>query len=130
MRLQDFFFGDVEKPPRHCPACDNDLSEFPYYQLHPGPVARKLLGLAWVLLPIMTALFLYQLLGEEVPGWLPRLPRSFSAVSGYFILAYVCAPSLLVYSISILLPKRRRVICQRCSWYREYSYRPGMFGAG
>jgi hypothetical protein len=30
-------------------------------------------------------------------------------VSGYFLVAYICTPSLLVYSLTLLIPRMRRV---------------------
>ncbi len=109
-------------PPRHCPACGDDLSEHPYYQLHPSPVTRRLHTLARLLLPVMTVVFFVQLATQS---FMP----SFSVVSGYFIVAYICAPSMLVYSVSLLMPRDRRVICLHCSWYRDYPFRWGIFEA-
>ena len=54
---------------------------------------------------------------------------SFGFVSGYFSLGYICIPSLLVYSVSVLMPRDRRVICLHCSWYRDYPFRWGLFEA-
>ncbi len=66
----------------------------------------------------MAVVFLFQL-------FTGRFLSSFSVVSGYFIVAYICGPSLLVYGVSQLLPRVRRVICLRCSWYCDYPFRWG-----
>lgn len=47
----------------------------------------------------------------------------FGTGAGYFALLVIGGPSLLLYAVSRLLPKRRLVICQRCSWNREYPHR-------
>lgn len=113
---------DAHKPPRHCPECGHDLSEYPYYLLRPSPFARKLQRLAAMLLPAMTVLFLVLLFrGAFLP--------SFSIVSGYFILAFICAPSLLRYSVSLLMPRTRRALCLHCSWYHDYPFSWGPFEA-
>ena len=49
--------GVPTEPPRHCPTCGQDLSQYPYYQLQPGPFTRKLLALARLLIPVMTVSF-------------------------------------------------------------------------
>ena len=110
------------RPPRHCPTCGQDLSEHPYYQLRPSPFAGKLLWLAKVLIPVMAVFFLYLFFSGN---FLP----SFSVVSGYFILVVICGPSLLLYSVTLLIPRTRRVICLHCSWYRDYPFRMGTFEA-
>ncbi|MEE8526874.1 MAG: hypothetical protein V3T72_23310, partial [Thermoanaerobaculia bacterium] len=77
--------GPASQPPRHCPACGNDLSPYPYYQLVPSPFAHQLLVLARLLLPVMTGVFLVQLFsGNFLPNY--------SHASGYLILAYICTP--------------------------------------
>ena len=43
----------------------------------------------------------------------------------YFIAAYIATPSLLIYSVSILFPKDRRVICLHCSWFRDFAFQMG-----
>lgn len=109
-----------EKPPRLCPSCGDDLSDFPYYQLTPCPIARRLQKLAGWLLPVMGVVFVVQL-------FTGTFPVAFSAVSGYFIAAYIATPSLLLYAVSIVFPRDRRVICLHCSWYRDY---PSQWGEG
>ncbi len=82
----------AEKLPRYCPTRGDDLSDYPYYQVRPGPFARRLLTLARALLAIMAMVFLYMLFsGSFLPFY--------STTSGYFIVAFVCGPSLLVYSV-------------------------------
>ncbi len=108
------------KPPRHCPTCGHDLSAYPYYQLRPSPFARRLMNLAGLLIPVMTAVFLVQLFSGTI------LPN-FSMVSGYLILAYICGPSLVIYAASALMPRIRRVTCLHCSWYHDYTFNRGPF---
>ncbi len=110
------------RPPRHCPACSQDLSRYPYYQLIPSPFARKLLTLARALIAVMTVVFLNLFFSGD---FLP----SHSGASGYFIIAFICGPSLLIYSVTVLLPRTRRVICLRCSWFRDYPFSRGTFEA-
>lgn len=113
---------DDEKPPRFCPVCGQDLGDFPYYQFYPARFARRLQALAAFLLPVMGIVFVVQLFSGN---FLPH----FSMASGYFILLYVCTPSLLIYSVSLVIPKVHRVICLHCSWYRDYPFRWGLFEA-
>ena len=102
MRFGIFRFPKHEtQPPRHCPACAADLSAYPYYQLVPSPFARKLLFLARLLIPVMSVVFLIHVFTIGLPGR--------SVVSGYFLVAYICTPSLLVYSLTLLIPRMRRV---------------------
>ncbi len=110
----------AKKPPRYCPTCGDDLSDYPYYQVRPGPFARRLLTLARALLAIMAMLFLYLLFSGSSPPF-------YTTTSGYFIVAFVCGPSLLVYSVSLLMSRERRIICLHCSWYRDYPYRRDLF---
>ena len=113
---------EAVRPPRHCPTCGQDLSRYPYYQLKPSPFARKLLALARFFIPVMTVVFLYQFFsGNFMP--------SHSGVSGYFIIAYICSPSLLLYAVTVLLPRTRRVICLHCSWFQDYPFSFGTFEA-
>ena len=42
--MKDESHSETLRPPRHCPACSQDLSQYPYYQLIPSPFARKLLA--------------------------------------------------------------------------------------
>lgn len=110
------------KPPRHCPVCGQDLGAYPYYQFRPAPSARRLRGLAALLLPVMGIVFLVQLYSGNF------LPNN-SLASGHFILLYVCTPSLLIYAISLVIPQVHRVICLHCNWYRDYPYQWGLFEA-
>lgn len=110
------------KPPRHCPVCGQDLSAYPYYQFLPAPAARRLRALAALLLPVMSIVFLVQLFSGSFA------PNN-SLASGYFILIYICTPSLLIYAASLVIPQVHRVICLHCSWYRDYPYRWGLFEA-
>ncbi len=68
----------------------------------------------------MAMLFLYMLFSGS-------FLRFYTATSGYFIVALVCGPSLLVYSVSLLMPRELRIICLHCSWYRDYPYRRDLF---
>ncbi len=110
------------KPPRYCPTCRQDLSQYPYYRLRPSPFARKLLTLARLLIPVMTVVFLIQFFSDS-------FPQSFGIVSGYLIVAYICTPSLLIYAVTLLIPRVRRVTCLHCSWYHDYPFRWGLFEA-
>jgi len=105
-------------PPKVCPSCAQDLSDFPYYQQTPCPIARRLQKLAALLLPVMSVVFLVQMFSGA-------FPVSFHVASGYFIIAYVSTPSLLLVALSMLFPRDRRVICLHCSWYRDYPFRWG-----
>ncbi len=100
-------------PPRLCPECGADLSDHPYDRLEPGRSARALRKIAVWLLPVLALAYLAQLF------W-GRGGMGFGTGAGYFAVAWICGPSLLLYAISRLLPKVRRVICLRCSWNREY----------
>ena len=113
---------DTSRPPRHCPTCGHDLSEHPYYQLRPSPFAAKLLTIARWLLPVMAVVFLIQLYSGNFLLIL-------SVASGYLIVAYICAPSLLLYVITLPIPRTRRVICLHCSWFHDYPWRRGLFEA-
>ncbi len=103
----------TDQPPRLCPACGEDLSEHPYYQRVPSPAAKMLRKIALALLPVMAIAYVAQLFwGSANMG--------FGTGAGYFALLVIGGPSLLLYAVSRLLPARRLVICQRCSWNREY----------
>ena len=104
-----------ETPPRYCPTCGQDLSEYPYYQQAPGPAAKIMRRIAIGLLPLMAVFYLSFLIwGEVSPG--------FGAGAGYFAIGVISGPSLLLYVISRLMPQRRRVICLRCSWNQKFPY--------
>jgi hypothetical protein len=106
----------ADQVPRFCPSCGEDLSEHPYYQLVPSRAGRVLSKIAVVLLPVMAIVYVAQLFwGNANLG--------FGTGAGYFALLVIGGPSLLPYAASRLLPKRRLVICQRCSWNREYPHR-------
>lgn len=113
---------EASKPPRHCPTCGHDLSPHPYYQLRPSPFASKLLQLARWLIPVMAVVFLIQFFSGH-------FLHTMSVASGYFIIAYICAPSLLLYVITLPMPRTRRVICLHCSWFHDYPWRRGLFEA-
>lgn len=105
----------LERPPRHCPTCGQDLSEYPYYQKTPGTAAKIVRRIAVGLLPVMALVYLSFLIwGTISPG--------FGTGAGYFAVAVIGGPSLLLYLISRLLPQRRNVICLRCSWNREFPF--------
>ena len=110
--MRDHKMKPTDRPPRVCPTCGDTLGEHPYYNLRPGRSARFLRGLAAGLLPVMGILVFASLI---VGGF-----WALHVASGYFFVALVCAPSLMLYSISRLLPKERRVLCLRCSWYQDY----------
>ncbi len=112
----------TERPPRHCPACGQDLSRFPYYQLRSGPLARRLRALARALIPVMAVVFVFHVFSES-------FPTDFHDAFGHYVMAFVCGPSMLIYTLALPFPKQRRVICLRCSWYRDYPYRWGPFEA-
>ena len=48
----------------------------------------------------------------------------FGTGHGYFAVALIGGPSLLLYALSNLMPKRRRVFCLHCSWNREFDLEP------
>ena len=102
----------AERPPRSCPPCGQDLSEHPYYQLVPSPTARLVRKVAAALLPVMAVAYLAQLFWGTVHF-------GFGTGHGYSALLVVAGPSLILYAISRLFPRRHLVICQRCSWNRE-----------
>ena len=101
------------RPPRYCPACGQDLSEFPYYQPSLSPAARAIRRFALLLMPIMGLAYL---------GWLfwGGGPDGFGTGHGYFAVMVVCAPSLLLFLVTRLFPRRRLVICLHCSWNEEF----------
>jgi hypothetical protein len=102
-----------DAPPANCPSCGSPLSDHPFDQLVPPPAARLLHAIAWALLPLTTLLYLGLLF------WGP-LPMGFGTGHGYWAVAFISAPSLLLYAVSRLFPRRRLVICLRCSWNHEY----------
>ncbi len=105
-----------QTPPRLCPECGADLSDFPYDRLEPGKAARAVRRVAVWLLPVLALAYLAQLFwGSANMG--------FGTGAGYFAVLWICGPSLLLYAVSRLLPKVRRVICLRCSWNQEYPAR-------
>ena len=105
----------MEKPPRKCPTCGQDLSEYPYYQRTPGPAAKVVRRIGVWLLGVMAVIYF---------SWLfwGSTPMGFGTGAGYFAVAVICGPSLLLYIISRLLPQRRNVICLRCSWNQEFPF--------
>ena len=104
---------EAEAPPRTCPACGQDLSEHPYYRERPGKTARKLRMVAVALLPAMSVVYLALLFfGGYALG--------FGTGHGYWAVAVIGGPSLVLYAVSRLLPRVRLVICLRCSWSQEY----------
>ena len=103
----------METYPKQCPTCGADLSDYPYYQTVPGPVGRMLRRIAVWLLPGMALVYLSLLFaGSRALG--------FGTGHGYLAIAIMGGPSLVLYAVSNLLPKRRRVICLHCSWSHEY----------
>ncbi len=103
----------VDAPPRRCPACGHDMSDHPYDQPRPGPAAKLLRKIALALLPVMTAVYLaFLFFSDEDMG--------FGTGAGYFAIAMIGGPSLALYAVSRVLPRRRLVICLHCSWNREY----------
>lgn len=102
----------AEQPPRFCPSCGEDLSEFPYSQPVPGPAAKLLRRVAVALLPVMAIAYLALLFGAGSD-------LGFGTGHGYFALMLIGGPSLVLYAVSRLFPRNRLVICQRCSWNRE-----------
>ena len=70
----------------------------------------------------MAVLFVVHLFSES-------FPTRFHDALGHYIMAFVCGPSLLIYMLALPLPKQRRVICLRCSWYRDFPFRWGPFEA-
>lgn len=111
-----------EKPPRYCPACGQDLSEYPYYERIAGPAAQRLQLMAKVSIPLMAILFVAAWASGYIPGFS-------SSASGYFIIAVVCSPAALLYAASQAFPRMFRVICLHCSWFRDYRFRLGVFAA-
>ena len=105
----------IDGPPRLCPSCGHDMSDHPYYQEGPGPAARSMQKAAVLLLPVMAG-FWFLLLFLVVSGH----PWGFGAVEGYWALPVIGGPSAVLYVVSRLLPRTRRIICLRCSWNREY----------
>lgn len=117
-----------DRPPRLCPSCGHDLSDHPYFQEGPGPAARQARTVAVWMVPVMAVVY-FLLLFLDVAGH----PWGFGAGQGYFALTIIGGPSAVLYLISRLLPRTRRVICLRCSWSREYpapqwSARPSVAG--
>ena len=100
-------------PPAVCPTCGIELPEFPHDQVTPSKQARALRRVAMWLIPVMTLAYLAQLFftGSDL---------GFGTGAGYFAIAWICGPSLLLYLVSRLLPRVRLVICDRCSWNAEY----------
>lgn len=104
-----------ETPPRYCPTCGQDLSEFPYYQKTPGTAAKIVRRIALGLLPAMALAYLgFLIWGTTSPG--------FGTGAGYFAVGVIGGPSLLLYAVSRLLPHLRDVICLRCSWNQEFPF--------
>ncbi|MDH3744258.1 MAG: hypothetical protein OES47_04050 [Acidobacteriota bacterium] len=101
------------QPPRFCPSCRQDLSEHPYYQLAPSRGAKVLHKIAAMLLPIMGIAYLALLFWGS-------MDLGFGTGAGYFAVVLIGGPSLVLYAISLLFPKKRLVICQHCSWNHEY----------
>lgn len=105
----------AEQLPRTCPSCGQDLSAHPYYQPRPGPTAKMLRKIALVLLPVMAVVYLALLfLGS------PGMGLGFGTGHGYFAVALIGGPSLVLYAISRFFPRNRLVICLHCSWNREF----------
>jgi hypothetical protein len=105
--------GAETHPPAICPVCGASLSDHPYYQLVPSPLARLLQKCAKGLFFVMAVLYL------GVLFW-GRWPLGFGSGHGYAAVAFIAGPSLLLYAISRLFPRRHRVMCLRCSWSHEY----------
>lgn len=104
---------DPGRAPATCPECGQDLSPHPYYRLVPPPAARVLQRIAAALLPLMGIVYVVFLFwGDSHFG--------FGTGHGYAAVVVIATPSLLLYGISRLLPRRRLVMCLRCSWNREY----------
>ena len=105
--------GSASEPPRHCPTCGQDLSEHPYYQRGLSRPAKLLRRVAVWMLPLFAALYLVQLFwGEGALG--------FGTGAGYYAVAWIGGPSMILYALSRLFARTRIVICQRCSWNQEY----------
>jgi hypothetical protein len=72
---------------------------------------------ALALLPLFSLLYLALLFwGDRSLG--------FGTGAGYYSVFWICGPSLVLYALSRLFPRTRIVICQRCSWNREYPPAP------
>ena len=111
-----------EDPPRHCPTCAVDLGAYPYYQRVPCTLSRWLNGLGRATILPMFGLALYFLLVRETP--------IFPSPSIGFILAgFTIGPAMLLYAFTRFLPRYFRVVCLRCSWYRDYAFRFRVFEA-
>jgi len=107
----------MNRLPERRPTCDAELSEYPFYQIVPGPFGRLLRRIAVWLLPCMALVYLaVLLLGSRALG--------FGTGHGYFAVALIGGPSLLLYALSNLVPKRRRVICLHCSCNQEFDLEP------
>jgi amino acid transporter len=100
-------------PPRHCPTCGQDPSDYPYYQRGLSRPAKLLRRVALGLLPIFAALYLALIFWGTTPP-------PFGAGAAYYAAIWVGGPSLILYALSRLFPRTRIVICQRCSWNKEY----------
>lgn len=95
-----------------CPACGFAFRRRPEEYLKPRPAARRLRLLAlYILIPVLLAIALVIKFGKAWWGF----TFDFSGAANAIMLMMM-TPSLVLFALSGLIPKRAEYRCQKCGW--------------
>ena len=106
--------------PAVCPECHHALDPEFSQRIRPCRFGRGLQVTAWITVPIM---FIFMIAHMAYIGGFPFIASGPGA--GWAFLGFIAGPAMLLYVISLFLPRVRRFTCLACGWQKNLPIKPG-----
>jgi hypothetical protein len=98
-----------------CPQCDFRFRGRPDDHFKPSPTARRLQTAAFIApMPMLAAVALVLALTQQADG----KPLQIAGGANLAMLL-IFSPSVLLYALSFVVPKRVEYLCPQCGWRHE-----------
>ena len=103
-----------------CPQCDFRFRGRPDDHLKPSPLARRLQLAAFIIpMPVLAAVAVFLVLTQDESGNTFQM-----AGAANLLMLIIVSPSVLLYALSLVVPKRVEYLCPQCGWRHESRREP------
>jgi len=95
-----------------CPQCDFRFRGRPDDHHKPSPLARRLQLASFIVpMPVLIAVAVFLALTQDASG------QPLQIVGGAnLLMLIIVSPSVLLYALSLVVPKRIEYLCPQCGW--------------
>lgn len=103
-----------------CPQCDFRFRGRFDDHLKPSPLARRLQFASFIVpMPVLAGVAVFLALTRDESGMLPQ-------ITGFanLMMLVIVSPSVLLYALSLVVPKRVEYLCPQCGWRHESRREP------